>query len=74
VEREDSVGLLSPPFLSRVRGRPYLAHAIVTQLPSRESAALSAPALVHGIPVRALALAAVGVHDTIRMDQYLAHH
>jgi hypothetical protein len=35
--------------LSRVLGRPYLAHATVAQLPSRESAALSTPALVPGM-------------------------
>ena len=60
--------------LNRVPGHPYLAHATAAQLLSRESAALSVPALVHGIPVRALALEAVEVHDTIPMSQCPAHH
>jgi hypothetical protein len=59
--------------LSRVLGHHYLAHAMVAQLPSHGSAALSAPALVRRIQAWARAQA-VGVHDTIRMSQYLVHH
>ena len=60
--------------LSRVPGHPYLAHATAARLLSRESAALSAPALVHGIPALAQAQAAVEVHDTTPMSQCPAHH
>ena len=60
--------------LNRVPGRPYLAHATAAQLLSRKSAALSVPALVHGIPARALAQEAVEVHDTIPMSPCPAHH
>ena len=51
--------------LSRVPEHLYLARGMVAQFHSHESAALSAPALVHGIPARALTQAAVGVQDTI---------
>ena len=60
--------------LNRVLGLPYLAHAMVAQLPSRGSAALSVPALVHGMLARALAQAVVRLLDTIPMSRYLALH
>ena len=51
--------------LSRVPGRPYLAHAMVVHLLSCESVALSAPTPVHGIQARALALAAVAFSSLV---------
>jgi hypothetical protein len=59
--------------LSQVLGHHYLAHAMVAQLLSHESVALSALALVRGIQAQVQPRAAVGVHDTIPMSQCLAH-
>jgi hypothetical protein len=60
--------------LSQALGHHYLAHAMVAQLLSHKSVALSAPALVRGIQAQVQFRPAVGVHDTIRMSQCLAHH
>jgi hypothetical protein len=60
--------------LSQDVGHHYLAHAMVAQLLSHESVALSAPAFVRGIQAQVQPRAAVGVHDIIPMSQCLAHH
>jgi hypothetical protein len=70
-ELEDSAGLLSPP---SSQPSPRASHITAVRHPSRGSVALSAPALARGIPARARAQVAVGVHDTILMSQFLASH
>ena len=60
--------------LSGVLGHYYLAHAMVAQLLSHESVALSAPALVPEIQVQVQVRLAVGVHDITGTNQCPAHH